>query len=418
MKVKKEIKNAASNLGINKIKHEQKEPIERILDGEDALVIYPVGFGKSAIAQIPALINQKRPTIIFEPTISLMYDQARHLQEHGIRAAYVASRNAEEHDVLLEKYAKGEIPILYVAPERLKSEAFFYAVHQNPPWLVVADEAHCVLEWGRSFRPDYQEIGAFVSSQKKRPCVLAMTATAPKEYRSELIEELHMENPVIYTASLYRPNLTLICERMEIDKTKSRCHHIKTLIMRYGQKGRVVVYCTTKRDADMAYNYLSEKFPAEVAKCHAFLNPEKRAKQEMQFLTGKRRIMIATTAFGMGVDVPDIRLIIHFSMPISPIGYYQEVGRAGRDNEPSHCVMLYHPDDAKKFSKILKTEEKERGKKARERIEAGIYAMQEIAEGDDCIMMAVLKYLDDEPLHSCGKCSACQRKRRSQDVRD
>ena len=409
MKVPYNIQKAADQLGIKgNLKREQVSRIKSILRGNDQMLIYPVGFGKSAIFQIPAILNGNYPTIVFEPTVSLMYDQVQRLQACGISADYISHRNRSDHDRILEDYENGSVTLLYVTPERINDSAFREAIAENPPWLVVIDEAHCVIEWGVSFRPDYQRIGDFIDHLEQRPVVVAMTATAPKSYRRDMLDEFDMDATAVHTAPLGRSNLYVIRETMVSDKILSRCRRAKTLINKYAGDGRVVVYCSTKSDTDKAYNYLKEKFPKQVIKCHSFMDDEERADHEMKFIKGKRRIMVATTAFGMGVNISDIRLVLHLSMPISPVSYYQEIGRAGRDGEKSRCVLLYHPDDHKKFSRILKEEENEKAKK---QIEKGIQQMKDIAEGDSCIMKAVLTILDDEDPKPCGRCSVCQSKR-------
>ena len=409
MKVKREITEAGSLLGIEKLKNEQIKCIKRVLNRKDTLAILPVGYGKSAIMQIPAIIGGNHPTIVFEPTISLMSDQVRHLRDLGICAEYISSRNRKAHKDILNAYARGDVTILYVAPERLDSEKFQRAVCQNPPWLVVVDEAHCALEWGMTFRPDYLRIGEFIDSIRKRPTVLALTATAPKEYREELQDLLHMEDAEIVTTSLARKNLTFLCEHMQSAKYEKRFRRVATLIRKHGEGGgKIVVYCAVQNDAAKLYRCLEDEFPGEVAECFSFLDDDEREKHEEKFIQGKRRIMVATTAFGLGIDVPDIRLIIHMSMPISPISFYQEAGRAGRDGNPSRCVLLYHPDDEKRFAPILKAEERE---DVRKQLKRGIKEMKEIAEGDKCIMQALLEHLDDTDPKPCGRCSVCQRKR-------
>ena len=411
MKTRDKVKQAAERLGISKLKQEQIEPINQILDGKDALVIYPVGFGKSAIMQVPALVRSERPTIVFEPTVSLMYDQVQHLNSIGIHAEYLACRNKKNHSKILARYKEGKTNILYVAPERLWDCNFRIAISQREPWLIAVDEAHCVLEWGRDFRPLYQKIGNVIDAFEQRPVVLAMTATAPPDYRPDLQQALHMRDGKIFTTSLERPNLILIRDNLESDKIESRCRRLHTLLNRYMGNGRAVIYCATKADADKVYNYLKEDYPEDVAECHAFMDGDERESDEMLFIKGRRRIMIATTAFGMGVDLPDIRLIVHFSMPINPIAYYQQIGRAGRDSEKSHCVLLYHPDDRLRFSKILENEEEKYGKEARKRLEAGIDQMEEIARGNQCMMQAVLNQLGEPNPKPCGHCSVCQRNR-------
>ncbi|MBR3560764.1 MAG: ATP-dependent DNA helicase RecQ [Oscillospiraceae bacterium] len=405
---KDEIAITAEKLGIRKLKPEQREVISRVLGRKDALAIFPVGFGKSAIIQIPALLESEHPTIVFEPTISLMGNQVQALKAKGIRAEYLSSRNKDEHAEIYAAYASGDVTVLYIAPERLKSSEFHAAIRANPPWLVAVDEAHCVLEWGRSFRPDYRHIGAFIDGMENRPTVLALTATAPAEYRIQIARLLHMRRANVYTTSLARPNLILTRERMQNCSLESRFQHIVTLLRKYTQAGRAIIYCATQNDTDKCFNYLAKHHKSEVVACHSFMKEEERAENEMLFISGERRIMVATTAFGMGIDVPDIRLIIHASLPISPIGYYQEIGRAGRDGGISRCILLYRPEDTKKFDPIIESEERD---DVKEQLRRGIEDMLHIAQGNQCIMQALLTHLDDKDPRPCGRCSVCQGKR-------
>ena len=409
MKLKYDVQDAVQQLGLNTLRKPQIGPINAVLDKHDTLVIYPTAFGKSAIMQVPALVIAPKLTLVIEPTVSLMYDQVRYLQELGIAAEYLAQRNRRDHSEIRDRLEDGEIHILYIAPERLQSGHFRDAIKLNPPWLIVIDEAHCYLNSGRTFRPDYLEIPKFIESLPNRPVILAMTATAPKEYRKQLTEHLGMKKPETFTAPLARPNLTIIRERMHSETDKKRWRRIRNLISKYGQEGRIVVYCATKRDTDIVYNHLTKAFPKEVVECHAFMDADSRESHEMKFIQNKRRIMVATNSFGMGVDVPDIRLVIHYSLPISPINYYQEIGRAGRDGNKSRCILLYHPDDTKKFSRILKNIESD---EMRDELASGIDRMLEIASGDTCIMERLLEELDDDNPYPCGHCSVCQSNRR------
>ena len=240
---------------------------------------------------------------------------------------------------------KQTAPFLYITPERLESPGFRMAIQNNPPGFVVIDEAHCVLDWGYTFSSSYLKIGKWLSTLKKRPVVAAFTATAPESYRSEICSLLGMEQPNIYVNSLERSNLILIREDCSGVDIKHRLSRLKYQLKKYGKNGRVVIYCSTRKYVDMVTNYLSQQFPGEVVKCHAYMVQEKREKHELNFIHGKKRIMVATTAFGMGVDVSDIRLVIHFNLPLSVIDYYQQIGRAGRDGEKAHCVLLYAEED-------------------------------------------------------------------------
>ena len=419
MKLKNDVKHAMEQLHISTLRKHQSKPIDSILDGHDTLVIAPTASGKSAIFQVPALVMHQKQhtwTLVIEPTLSLMEDQVQALNQKGVRANQISS-----HHPMASNYCKlttdGWVPILdlsapflYVTPERLQSDAFRKAVKDNPPGLVVVDEAHCVLDWGYTFRSSYLKIGKWLSSLKQRPVVAAFTATAPESYRSEICSLLGMEQPNIYVNSLERSNLILIredCSGMDI---KHRLSRLKYQLKKYGKDGRVVIYCATRKYVDMATNYLSKQFQGEVVKCHAYMDPEKREKYELDFIHGKKRIMVATTAFGMGVDVPDIRLVIHFNLPLSVIDYYQQIGRAGRDGEKAHCVLLYTEEDRKLNANILCKEDYDEA--LQQLLLARLDEMIQILTGDGCIMQQVLTALGEKKPNTCRHCTNCQRKRR------
>ena len=419
MKLKDSVKHAMEQLHISTLRKHQSKPIDSILDGQDTLVIAPTGSGKSAIFQVPALVMHQKQhtwTLVIEPTLSLMEDQVQALNQKGVRVSQISS-----HHPIVSNYCKlttdGRVPILdlstpflYVTPEQLQSDLFQKAIKDNPPGLVVVDEAHCVLDWGYTFRSSYLKIGKWLSSLKQRPVVAAFTATAPESYRSEICSLLGMENPKVCVNSLERSNLILIrddCSGMNIKRRLSRLkYHLK----KYGKEGRAVIYCATRKYADMVSNYLSDQFPNQVAKCHAYMDSDKRQKNELKFIGGKKRIMVATTAFGMGVDVPDIRLVIHFNLPLSVIDYYQQIGRAGRDGEKSRCVLLYAREDWELNANILCKEEYDEPlqKLLLDRLDE----MVRIATGKACIMQQVLTVLGEKKPNTCRHCTNCQRNRR------
>lgn len=418
MKLKGNVKSAMEQLKIKTLRKHQIQPINSILDGRDTLVIAPTGSGKSAIFQIPALMMHLKHgtwTLVIEPTLSLIEDQLQTLGGKGICAEQIS----EKHPINAYYVQKGKesiyrlkqtAPFLYITPERLESPGFRTAIQNNPPGFVVVDEAHCVLDWGYTFRSSYLKIGKWLSTLKKRPVVAAFTATAPESYRSEICSLLGMEQPNIYVNSLERSNLILIREDCSGVDIKHRLSRLKYQLKKYGKNGRVVIYCATRKYVDMVTNYLSKQFPGEVVKCHAYMDADKRQRREMQFINGKKRIMVATTAFGMGVDVSDIRLVIHFNLPLSVIDYYQQIGRAGRDGKKAHCVLLYVEEDRKLNANILCKEDYD------EALQQLLLARQDeiiqILTGDGCIMQQVLTVLGEKKPNTCRHCTNCQRKRR------
>lgn len=419
MKLKNDVKHAMEQLHISTLRKHQIQPIDSILDGRDTLVIAPTGSGKSAIFQVPALVmrqNHQGWTLVIEPTLALMEDQVQALKDKGIDANQVSSRHAlPTNSGMLTNDGwipdlNLSIPFLYVTPERLQSDVFQKIVKRNPPGLVVVDEAHCVLDWGYTFRSSYLKIGRWLSALKKRPVVAAFTATAPESYRSEICSLLGMEQPNIYVNPLERSNLILIredCSNMNIKRRLSRTkYHLK----KYGTEGRVVVYCATRKNVDLVTNYLSNQFPGQVVKCHAYMDADKREKNEMKFISGKKRIMVATTAFGMGVDVSDIRLVVHFNLPLSVIDYYQQIGRAGRDGEKSRCVLLCAREDWELNANILCKEDYDEPLK--ELLLERLDEMVRIAMSRQCLMQQVLTVLGEEKPNTCRHCTNCQRKRR------
>lgn len=413
MKTRNIVKDAWKVLQIpGKPYSEQIEAINNILDGHNTMVIAPTSFGKSAIYQVPAIINSNSSkwTLIIEPTLALITDQVQRLQQLGITAEMLTSRSKDEHTNILNKLRKHKVAMLYITPERLQSSDFLSAAKDNPPHLIVVDEAHCVLDWGYTFREDYLRIKSFVKELDSRPVMAAFTATAPTEYRKSIGKHLGMKKVKFTAISLERNNIILLKEDCSDFSIKKRLSRVKYNIKKYGKDGRVVVYCATRKNVDMAANYLSKQFPGEVVKCHAYMDSDEREKQESQFINGSKRIMVATTAFGMGINVPDIRLVIHFNLPLSVIDYYQQIGRAGRDGESSHAMLLYHPDDIALNQYILKNEKLP--KRVRKWLTDRLDEMVLLAESDSCLMQQLLESLGEEHPTTCRHCTNCQKARR------
>ena len=297
MKTSFALQQAQAQLGIKKLRKHQIKPIQSILDGYDTMVIAPTSAGKSAIYQLPALVmaEQGKWTLVIEPTLSLISDQVQKLQDKGINAAYVTSRNKdkEEHCAIYRRLNLNTISILYTTPEQVATEDFQLAIWHNKPWLVVIDEAHCVLDWGTTFRPDYLELKesiAWMAFQSHRPVIAAFTATAPPDHRREIAKLLGMKKPNHFVMSLYRKNITLLKEDCSGLKVEQRLKRMRHFIRKYGQEGRVVVYCSSRKCTDLVANYLSEMFLHEVVKCHAYMEPDERERHELRFIRGDKRI--------------------------------------------------------------------------------------------------------------------------------
>lgn len=412
MKTNRSMQKAQALLGISKLRQHQIDPIKSILDGNDTLVIAPTSSGKSAIYQVPALVKKEenRWTLVIEPTLALIGDQVQKLQQKGIAAAAITSRNSTEHDKILRQLQSHNITLIYTTPEQLQTYHFIEATKYNSPWLIAVDEAHCVTEWGDTFRPKYLNIKDYMNKLKHRPVIAAFTATAPPDERKEIQKHLGMKKANLYTMPLYRENIILLKEDCAGLDLKQRLRRVRHYIKKYGQEGRVVVYCGSRGRVDKVANYLIKEFPGDIAKCHAYMDPDKREKNELKFIHGDKRIMVATTAFGMGVDVSNIRLVIHFNLPLSVTDYYQQIGRAGRDGEKSHAVLLYSEDDVELNRCIVK---KDHSDKIEKRLKESIDEMYEIAVSDQCLVRQVLNALGDKYNGNCNRCTNCQRARRN-----
>ena len=404
---------AQAQLGIKKLRKHQIKPIQSILDGYDTMVIAPTSAGKSAIYQLPALIKAKdrQWTLVIEPTLALIGDQVQKLQEKGIAAESITGRNGPDHDKIFQEIWNGQITLLYTTPEQLQTRRLREVMQANNPWLVVIDEAHCVTVWGYTFRPNYLQIKHQIAQLKRRPVIAAFTATAPHDDQKDIQELLGMQHTDIYSMSLRRENITLLkedCTGLDIDQHQ-RLKRVGHYIRKYGEDGRVVVYCSSRRNVDIVTNYLKDKFSG-VAKCHAYMDEDERAKQEFQFICGKKRIMVATTAFGMGVDVSDIRLVLHFNLPLSVIDYYQQIGRAGRDGNPAHAVLLYAKEDLDLNRHIL--DHGGYAPKLEKWLHCRLDEMANVAASDSCMVRQVLGALGEESSTNCNRCTNCQRARR------
>ncbi len=331
----------------------QLEVIEAIMQGRDALAVMPTGSGKSLCYQLPALLREKgKPTLVVSPLIALMRDQVAALKERNIPAAAIYSGQARSfQESIARRAVEGNLALLYVSPERLRAASFSEQV-AKVPFRVVADEAHCVCHWGHSFRPDYLAIGRFAKGAQDPRQVAAFTATANQRMRTEVKKWLKLKNPFEYQGGLHRPNLHYrVIDVSRVSNANAvKKEHILDLVDKCPE-GSIVIYCQTVNDTINLAAWMKKQHDvcdeSEVAYYHGRMDASDRKTVEEQFMSGEKRILFATNAFGMGVDKPDIRLIVHHGMPESVVDYLQETGRAGRDGEDSECVLLYNQADAR-----------------------------------------------------------------------
>lgn len=400
MKVRKSVKNAMQLLHIQKLRRNQLKPINSILDGRDTLLIAPTSFGKSLVYLIPAVVQSQSLTIVIEPLLSLIHDQVDKLHRLDIAAAYLDStQSKQEQNKVRKQLEKQKLSILYIAPERL--EFLPPELYENTIDIIAVDECHCVTSWGYSFRDAYLRIGDFIDSLEKRPVVVAMTATAPPEDRSQIMTLLNMKDAQCFSVSLYRSNLHFLkraaASRKEQQKALKKC-------MNKYHKNTTIVYCTTKHAVEQVAAYLNKLYPDDVITYHS-----ENKKGEKAMLSGKKHIIVATTALSMGIDIQGVDLVIHFNMPMSLADYYQMAGRGGREGQTSRSILLYNPDDYwVNYSMLNKIADP----KARERALSHLDAMKEFCEDTEhCMVSVLLSALGEQHASACRYCTNCQKGR-------
>lgn len=420
MDIKREIKCALHDLGFNKPRKHQVAPIKALTGRQDTIVIAGTSSGKTAIYQIAGLVLQGL-TVVIEPLLALIYNQVKELQRKSIPADYIDStRSKTDVDKILHKAQKGKLSFLYVTPERLQNKAFYSAMQQTDLTLLVVDECHCITDWGYTFRDAYLHIGDFIQTLAHKPVICACSATILEENMETIAQSLHMKHLVVFCSNLKRNNLILLKKDVTSPKKEPeqrleyRLKALKHCIRKHVGDGSIIIYALTTAYVDAIYNFLEEKYPGQVARYHAKIQPEKLKRQmEMDFLQGKKKIMVATSAFGMGIDVPDIELVIHFNTPISMTDYIQQIGRAGRDGRKARCILFYgqNGDDAKIVNSLRK-KAAQTSKQAAHTIQKRYQQMQDFLSDTGCMRNAILQYQGQIEQTICKCCTNCARERK------
>lgn len=384
----------------------QEQIVDALLDGRDALCIMPTGAGKSMCYQIPALLFDG-VTIVVSPLISLMKDQVGSLVQSGVPAAYInSSLSYPQFLRVLSNVEHGKYKIIYVAPERLLTDGFLDTCKKIKISMVAVDEAHCVSQWGQDFRPSYLKIISFVESLANRPIVGAFTATATNDVKEDIKKILRLENPFEITTGFDRPNLFF-----GVIKSSSKDEKLIDLIRERGDRSGIV-YCATRKNVEAVCELLCDNgFSA--ARYHAGLDEYERRKNQEDFVFDRKNIMVATNAFGMGIDKSNVTYVIHYNMPKNIESYYQEAGRAGRDGGEADCILLYSPKDVRLNRFMIENSEGndeltiEENEQIRERDFERLKYMTFYSTTNDCLRGFILRYFGGEKKAYCGKCSNC-----------
>lgn len=385
----------------------QNELIDAALSGRDALGIMPTGGGKSLCYQVPALMFPGI-TIVISPLISLMKDQVMALKEAGVRAAYINSTLTFKQ--LLKVYDNlraGIYKIVYVAPERLLTDGFLQVAMQLPIAMVTVDEAHCISQWGNDFRPSYLSIIDFIDSLPVRPVVSAFTATATEQVRADIIEKLSLKSPLKVVTGFDRPNL-----RFEVINAQNKRSDILLKLILSQRDKCGIIYCMTRKRVESVCDFLI-KNGIKATRYHAGLDLEERQKNQEDFVHDRKTVIVATNAFGMGIDKSNVSFVIHFNMPLSLEAYYQEAGRAGRDGSPALCTLLYSPSDIMTAKTLLEhsdenvlVSEEERERQAKlDKIR--LERMIEYCKTTKCLRRTILEYFGQDSTGDCDNCSNC-----------
>ncbi len=393
--------------GYDEFRSGQKSIVDSILSGRDTFAVMPTGAGKSICYQIPAMLLPGI-TLVISPLISLMQDQVKALNDAGILAAFInSSLTVSDFYETVREVRKGVYKIIYVAPERLLTDEFLDLAKTIEISMVTVDEAHCISQWGQDFRPSYKKIIEFVKVLEKRPIISAFTATATEVVREDIICTLGLNTPYILINGFDRENLFF-----QVDKPKNKEQYILDYIAEHeGDSG--IIYCATRKNVESLYELLGSK-GVSVAKYHAGMGATERKTMQDDFVYDYKSIVVATNAFGMGIDKSNVRFVIHYNMPQSMENYYQEAGRAGRDGLDSKCILLFSPQDIIINRFLLEHKEMPDLEPAdrdaiKERDNERLRIMEKYCYTTECLRNYILKYFGENPKNACEECGNCLR---------
>lgn len=391
--------------GYDSFREGQAEMIHSILGGKDVLGIMPTGAGKSLCYQIPALMLSGMALIV-SPLISLMRDQVMALKTAGVPAAFINSSLSDVQCAMTMSNAKnGKYKLIYVAPERLLLPAMIDLAQSSEISLIAVDEAHCVSQWGHDFRPSYLDISKFVGRLSKRPVIAAFTATATSRVREDIVDLIQLREPDRLVTSFDRANL-FFDVKTPADKYGELIRYLKS------HNGNGIVYCSTRKQVERVAEKLKED-GYHAARYHAGLDDEERSRSQDDFLYDRVRIIVATNAFGMGIDKSNVRFVIHYNMPKNVENYYQEAGRAGRDGLPADCILYYARNDLVTAIRLINTStNNEEIKKNRQLLDY----MERYCESDECLRNYILRYFGQDAFDECGYCGHCSGSKHQKDI--
>lgn len=391
--------------GYDSFRPGQETIIDAIMNKRDCLAIMPTGAGKSICYQIPALLLEGI-TLVISPLISLMQDQVTALNSVGIHAAYINSQLTDNQITkALELATKGQYKIIYVAPERLESAEFVNFAKNVRISMITVDEAHCISQWGQDFRPGYLKIAEFIEKLSTRPIVSAFTATATMEVKEDIVNTLHLNDPEVLVTGFDRPNLFF-----RVERTRLKDDFVLSFVKEHKEESGII-YCATRKNVDKLFELMTDA-GVEATKYHAGLDNEYRKQSQSDFIYDMKPVIVATNAFGMGIDKSNVRYVIHYNMPQSVENYYQEAGRAGRDGEEAICVLLFSPQDVVIDKMLIENKESagytlEMAQEIKLRDLKRLRIMEDYCTTTRCLRNYLLEYFGEKTAGACNNCSNC-----------